>query len=83
MQLADQCRPAYWHRGEGDTKLIFILYLTNIFCKHCILNPPPQKKKKMTRAYVCMKMTEYPPPPPPPPPPGADPGKNASENVVY
>ena len=25
--------------------------------------------QKMDRAYVCMKISEYPPPPPPPPPP--------------
>ena len=31
--------------------------------KCTILTPPPQKK--MTRAYVCMKISEYPPPLPP------------------
>ena len=71
MQWADQCRPAYWRRGKGNTKLIFMLYLTNIFCKHYILNPPPPKKKKKKKrkkngpSLRMYENTRVPPPPPP------------------
>ena len=37
MQRADQCHPAYWRRGEGNIKLIFMLYFISIFLVHCIL----------------------------------------------
>ena len=43
----------------------------------------------MTRAYVCMQISDYPPPPPPPPPPGHIPAciaslhRNIAQTDVY
>ena len=45
-------------------------------CK--ILDP-----KKLTRAYVCLKISEYPPPPPPRPPPSPPPPPPSFIRPIY
>ena len=46
-----------------DPKKIFIFLKTQKNIESQNFEP-----KKMGRAYVCVKISEYPPPPPPPPP---------------
>ena len=48
-------------RTQKISQKLFIFLKTQKILKFKILDP-----QKMTRAYVCLKISEYPPPPPPP-----------------